>query len=312
MSCLGEQKVPSVLEVRDLCVSFRGAQVDEGDNARSPFARLKSPVHAESISIQPEQLHEISLALGPGERVAVLGPSGSGKTTLLLACMGMLNTDAKITGEIWVNATCCFDEQTQKLPPHQRDKQGVRGSYIALGYQQPMQMFDPTRTILAQMTEVMKAHQSTKNSTTSLRVRACELLELVEMPHVASVLERYPHELSGGMATRAALALALAGEPAVLLADEPTSGLDDETAHALISSMLSALTETQTALLLVSHDWRYARMLCERAIVLDAGRIVEQGTFDAVMEHPSHPITRSLIASALPEVSFGTHEIEWV
>jgi ABC-type dipeptide/oligopeptide/nickel transport system ATPase component len=171
----------------------------------------------------------------------------------------------------------------------------VRWKEIAIVFQGSMNSFSPVHTVGSQILEPMLLHCDMRRGPASTRAR--ELLGMVGLP--ATVLERYPHELSGGMRQRAAIAMALACEPKMLLADEPTTALD-AMVQAQILMLLSRLAEElEIAVLLVTHDLASVSLLCRNAAVMREGVLIEKGTVDALYHTPQHPYTRALFGAAL-------------
>ena len=177
----------------------------------------------------------------------------------------------------------------------QRELRRYRGSGISLISQESVASLDPTRTVGAQLAQVVRLHDPAGRADVRGRVR--QLLEQVRLPDPAAVARKYPHQLSGGMAQRICIAIALAGRPRLLIADEPTTALD-VTVQAEVLDLLRALQrETGMAVLLVTHDWGVVADVCDRALVMYAGQVVEQATTDQVFDLPLHPYTDGLLQS---------------
>jgi peptide/nickel transport system permease protein len=166
---------------------------------------------------------------------------------------------------------------------------------IALISQEPMSSLDPSFRVGSQLTEVVRRHNELSGA--RARGRAAELLTMVNLPEPREVLAAYPHELSGGMAQRVSIALALAGNPRLLIADEPTTALD-VTVQADILALLRDLRERLgMAIILVTHDWGVLADLCERAVVMYAGEVVELASVEDIYRSPRHPYTEGLLAA---------------
>lgn len=236
----------------------------------------------------------VSYTLQEGEVLAVLGESGSGKTVHARAIMRILDSPpAFITGgSAWLG-----DIDLLKLD--EAEMREVRGERIAMLFQDPHTALDPVYTVGDQLTELLRERQ--KVSRRDAREQAVALLERVGIPTPRERLKAYPHQLSGGIAQRVMVAMAIALEPEVLLADEPTSSLD-VTVQAQVLELLSSLAaETQMAMVLITHNLAVAVGLAKRIAVMYAGRIVELGPAREVYAEPKHPYTAGLLRS-IPDI----------
>jgi oligopeptide/dipeptide ABC transporter ATP-binding protein len=260
----------SRLEISDLSVSF-----DLPDGRTSQAVR------------------GIDLAIGVGERVGLIGESGCGKTTTMMAIMGLLPPTATVSGQVRLDGV-------DLLPGGEKGIRTTRWRDIAMIFQGSMNSFNPVRTLGWQIAEPMLRHATATKP--AARVRTRELLELVGLSD--GVGSRFPHELSGGMRQRAAIAMALACQPQVLLADEPTTALDVVVQAQILDLLVRLSDELGLSLLLVTHDLGVVAQSCERAAVMYAGRVVESGTMDDLYHQPGHPYTRALFA-ATPDL-YGT------
>jgi ABC-type dipeptide/oligopeptide/nickel transport system ATPase component/ABC-type dipeptide/oligopeptide/nickel transport system permease subunit len=241
-------------------------------------------------------VRDVSFSLGRADRFALVGESGSGKTTTLMSVLGLLPANARVRGAIRYRGR-------DVLAGGEASARAVRWKEIAMVFQGSMSSFSPVHTIGSQIVEPMRLHGGVRRGPASARAR--ELLGMVGLP--ATVLDRYPHELSGGMRQRAAIAMALACEPKVLLADEPTTALD-AMVQAQILMLLSRLAEElDIAVLMVTHDLASVSLLCRHAAVMQRGVLIEQGTVEALYHEPRHPYTRALFGSALdiPDAASG-------
>jgi oligopeptide/dipeptide ABC transporter ATP-binding protein len=240
------------------------------------------PPHAAEV----HAVQGVSFALDPGERFGLVGESGCGKTTTILALMGLLPPNASVAGEVLINGQ-------NILAGGEDSVQAYRWKDVAMVFQGAMNALNPVKKVGWQIAEPMAFHGIAQG--TAARKRAGELLELVGIPAAAG--ERYPHEFSGGMRQRAAIAMALACEPKILLADEPTTALD-VMVQAQILELLTGLSRNLgLALVLVTHDLPVVAQVCERAAVMYAGEIVEAGPTEMLYHAPRHPYTRLLFAA---------------
>jgi peptide/nickel transport system ATP-binding protein len=236
----------------------------------------------------------ISLEVAAREVVALVGESGSGKSMTARATLGLLPPGATARGSIRVNGR-------EVLGASEADLNRVRGEEVGLVFQEPQSALNPVRTVGWQIREALRAHRSV--SRRDARARGIELLEQVEIPDAAARIDYYPHQLSGGQRQRAALALALANEPALLLADEPTTALD-VTVQAEILALLGRLRdEIGMGVLLITHNMGIVAQMADRVIVLKTGEVVETGETRALFANPRHPYTKQLLATVprLPE-----------
>ncbi len=230
----------------------------------------------------------IDFALVPGEVLGIVGESGSGKSVTALATMGLLPKGAQVRGSIRFDGTELLTLKEKQLTK-------VRGTGIAMIFQDPMTSLNPVYTIGWQITEAILAHQDISKD--AAMDRAVELLEKVGIPNPAERVNNYPHEFSGGMRQRAVIAIAMANDPEVILADEPTTALDVTVQAQVLNSLKTALAETGAALLLITHDLGVIAGLADRVLVMYAGRPVEIGTAEDVFYRPSMPYTLGLLGS---------------
>lgn len=238
-------------------------------------------------------LDDVSLALAPGERLGVVGESGSGKTMLALSLLGLLPPPARLAGG---RLLLRGEDLARAAPARLR---ALRGAQLAYVPQDPGAALDPMLPVGAQMVEALGAHASLGRR--AARRRAAELLARVRLPDPEGLLGAWPHELSGGMRQRVLIAMALAHDPAVIVADEATTALD-VTVQAEVLALLDRLcAEKGAALMFISHDLTLVAGLCSRALVLYAGRVVEEGPVAGLLSAPAHPYTRALVAAA-PEL----------
>jgi oligopeptide/dipeptide ABC transporter ATP-binding protein len=230
----------------------------------------------------------VSFSVASGECLAVVGESGCGKTLLGRALLSLLPEGARGTGSLVLRG-----RELSALSD--REWTYVRGREIALVFQEPAAALDPVRTIGSQIAESLG--RSGLRDRAAIRARARDLLAEVAFPDPDAGLAAYAHRLSGGQRQRACLAIALAGEPALLVADEPTASLDATVAAEVLDLLERLRHERQLGLLWITHDLASAARRADRALVLYAGRVVEAGTAQAVFREPAHPYTRALLAS---------------
>jgi peptide/nickel transport system ATP-binding protein len=238
----------------------------------------------------------IDFSVDSGERFGLVGESGSGKTTAILALMGLLPPNASVAGEVVLEGENVLARGEESASPH-------RWKEIAMIFQGAMNAFNPVRTIGEQIVEPMELHDIAEGK--EALVRARELLEVVGIP--GDRVSRYPHEFSGGMRQRAAIAMALACKPKVLLADEPTTALDVMVQAQILELLTSLANDFGLALILVTHDLPIVAQVCDRAAVMYAGIVAELGSVDRLYHDPRHPYTRLLFA-ATPDL-YGTDAV---
>lgn len=235
-----------------------------------------------------QALRGVTMRAAAGEVVGIVGESGCGKSTLTAALIGLLPANAAVTaGEVRFHGT-----DIMALP--EAGRRALRGRHIAMTFQDPMTAFSPVLTIGTQLTDFQ--HHLQDQGRRARRARAGAMLARVGIADAAAVLDRYPHELSGGMRQRAAIAAALLMSPEVLIADEPTTALD-VTMEAQIIHLLRELRHDHNgAIIVVTHHLGVVGELCDRVYVIYAGEVVEEALVDDLYHAPAHPYTRALIA----------------
>ncbi len=243
----------------------------------------------------------VSLAVKPGECLGVIGESGSGKSVTALSVMGLV---ASPPGVITGGAVRFQGEDLINAPfGSLRQKRGDRVAYI---FQDPLSTLHPLYRVGRQLAEAIQSHH--KISNVEARARAIQLLKDVRIPNAEARVDNFPHEMSGGMRQRVGIAMALANEPDIIIADEPTTALD-VTVQAQILSLLDDLRQERgLAIIFITHDFGVVAQLCDRIAVMYAGRIVEEGPTQAVLDAPAHPYTKRLIA-CVPELGGGRREL---
>ncbi|RMR05272.1 Oligopeptide/dipeptide ABC transporter, ATP-binding protein [Pseudomonas savastanoi pv. glycinea] len=265
----------SLLEIKNLSVRF-------GDTSAVPV------------------VDGLSLSVEKGEVMAIVGESGSGKSVTMMALMGLIDHPGVITAD-----SLNFDgNELLKLSSRQRRK--IIGKDMAMVFQDPMTALNPSYTVGFQIEEVLRQHLNLSGK--AARQRALELLQKVEIPGAASRLNAYPHQLSGGMSQRVAIAMAIAGEPKLLIADEPTTALDVTIQAQIMDLLLSLQKEQDMALVLITHDLAVVAETAQRVCVMYAGQAVEVGQVPGLFDVPAHPYSEALLA-AIPEHSMGAERL---
>lgn len=234
-------------------------------------------------------LKKINLELSKGEKVALVGESGSGKSVTTKLILGLLNQkNVSKKGEIIFNNKNIID-----LPQSEFKK--IRGNNISIIFQDPIAALNPVFKIKEQFYEVNlnKSHFTKKNSF----LRAAEALEKVSIRDPERVLESYPFQLSGGLAQRVVITMAMINKPQLLLADEPSTALDVTIQNQALELMNDLTKETNTAVLLITHNMGVVRKFAEKVYVIYRGVIVEEGTKDQIFSNPGHPYTKALLSS---------------
>jgi oligopeptide/dipeptide ABC transporter ATP-binding protein len=224
-----------------------------------------------------------------GEVVGLVGESGCGKSVTSLSIMGLIAPPGRVeAGEALFNG-----EDLLKLPPKRMRE--LRGDDIAMIFQQPTSSLNPVLDVGFQLGEVLEVHRNMRRR--AARTRALELLRMVGIPDPQRRVDSYPHEMSGGMAQRVMIAMALACEPDLLIADEPTTALDVTIQAQILDLMRGLQRDTDTAIVLITHDLGVVAEMCDRVAVMYAGEIVEQTDVRTLFRDPKHPYTQGLIGS---------------
>jgi peptide/nickel transport system ATP-binding protein len=238
---------------------------------------------------QPNVVDDVSFTLNPGERLGLVGESGCGKSTLGRAVMRLLSSSAKIGGTVQFEGQSVFSLDAAGL-------RRFRGEAVALVFQDPMTRLDPLMTIGDHCLETLKAHEPNL-STRAAKERAIATLKAVNIPE--NRWSQFPHEFSGGMRQRVAIALALLLNPKLIVADEPTTSLDVTVSAQILQELTRLCSERNMALILISHDLAMIGEYCDRIAVMYNGKIVETGSTTTVFGNPQHEYTRTLLNSAL-------------
>ncbi len=247
-----------------------------------------------------QALRHVNLNVPRGKIVGVVGESGCGKSTLISAIIRLLASNAKIaSGDI------SFDGK-DFLGLSEADVRELRGQDISIVFQDPMQSHNPVLTIGRQMVDIQYRDGSTKEQK---RKRAVEMLGLVGIPDPEQRLNQYPHEFSGGMRQRIAIAMALMARPKLLIADEPTTALDATLEVQIIKRLHELQAEIGCSILFISHHLGVIAELCDEVIVMYAGEVVEQGTVRQVFHTPQHPYTKALLECDPGHIKVATRNL---
>jgi peptide/nickel transport system ATP-binding protein len=231
----------------------------------------------------------VDFKVEPGETVGIVGESGSGKSVTCLTIMGLNEArNTTSSGEVLFN-----DEDLLKVGPGRLRR--LRGSEIAMIFQDPMTSLNPVHSIGRQLVETVLLHNdiSKKNA----RERAIEALSEVGIPRANTRVDDYPHQFSGGMRQRVMIAMAMINDPKLLIADEPTTALDVTTQAQILTLMQKLQSDHGTAIVMITHDLGVVAETADDVVVMYAAKVVEHGTVDAIFNHPQHPYTWGLLGS---------------
>ncbi|AMM85342.1 dipeptide/oligopeptide/nickel ABC transporter permease/ATP-binding protein [Martelella sp. AD-3] len=230
----------------------------------------------------------VDLYMRQGECVGLVGESGSGKSVTAMSLMGLVPTPpGRIAGgAAWLENEDLFAASDERI-------RQLRGGDVSHVFQDPLSTLHPLFTVGDQLIEAIQAHQPVSKK--EARGKAAALLESVRIPNAGERLKAFPHELSGGMRQRISIAMALANDAKVIIADEPTTALDVTVQAQILELMNGLRKERDTAILFITHDFGVVSAICDRVAVMYAGRIVETGTTEEILERPAHPYTAKLI-----------------
>ncbi|EPD3065622.1 ABC transporter ATP-binding protein [Klebsiella aerogenes] len=249
--------------------------------------RLSFPVYQGQVNV----LNNISLHIDRGEIVGVVGESGSGKSVTAMLAMRLLPA-----GSYHIHSGAITLMGHDMLNLTEKTLRDIRGSKVAMIFQEPMTALNPTRRIGKQMVDVIRQHRPM--SLREARARAVELLADMQIADPQSVLKRYPFELSGGMRQRVMITIAFSCEPDLLIADEPTTALDVTVQRQVLRLLKQKAQATGTAVLFISHDMAVVSQVCDRLYVMYAGAVIESGNTGEVLQQPQHPYSIGLLNSA--------------
>ncbi|MGW5358944.1 ABC transporter ATP-binding protein [Actinopolymorpha pittospori] len=231
---------------------------------------------------------QVDLDVGAGEIVALVGESGCGKSVTAMSLAGLLPPTADVQGSIRLR-------ETELRGAPERILRRLRGSDITYVFQEPMTSLNPVLTVGRQVSEVLEVHQRLRRS--AARRRAVELLALVGIPSPERRIHEYPHQLSGGMRQRVVIAMAVACDPKLLVADEPTTALDVTVQAGILDVLRDLRDRLGTAVLLITHDLGVVADVCDRVVVMYAGRVVEQAPVHELFALPRHHYTSALLGA---------------
>lgn len=228
----------------------------------------------------------VSFSVKQGECLGILGESGSGKSMSIKAAMGLLDKNFVVSG----SAKFQGDELVGKNAGQLRR---LRGGQVGIVLQNPMTCFDPLYRIGNQIAETFAAHQ--KWDAGEIKERSIEMLDKMQIRNPEEALEKYPHQLSGGMLQRIMIGIAMSMEPSLLIADEPTTAIDAITQFDILNEFAVIKQKHKTAMIFISHDLNAVSQIADKIVVLNQGTVVDQGDFHHIIHHAADPYTRLLI-----------------
>ena len=252
----------ALLDVKNLCVDFH---TDQGT------------VHA---------VRDISFSVGESEAVGIVGESGSGKSMSIKAMLGLLDKNFSVSGHAWFGGKDLLKESGESM-------RKIRGSEIAVVLQNPMTCFDPLYRIGSQIGETFATH--TDWNANEIREKSLETLERMRIRNPEEALQKYPHQLSGGMLQRIMIGIAMALKPALLIADEPTTAIDSITQYEILEEFVRIKKEHDTAMIFITHDLGAISKVADDLVVMNSGTIADRGSFSHILHHASDPYTRLLV-----------------
>ena len=248
-------------------------------------------------------LRGISFGLERGECLALVGESGSGKSVTGMTIMGLLGANARISsGSIRLDGT-------NLLGLSEAEMRNIRGRRIAMVFQNAKASLNPIRRVGDTLVDIVRAHDRTGISRKDALRKVIGIMGQIGIPMPEHRVRNYPSELSGGMCQRIGIAAALACEPEMIVADEPTSALDVTTQQLVMDMLISACRERGVAVIFITHDLALASEYCDRGIVMNSGRILEEGNAVQIFTAPTHPYTRALL-DALPYGKTSADELK--
>ena len=236
--------------------------------------------------VSKKLVEDVSFEVHPGECLGILGESGSGKSMTVKSVLGLLDKNFQVSG------SAIFDGQ-DLLKETKKELRRLRGSRITMVLQNPMTCFDPLYRIGNQMAETFATHTSW--NVQEIRSRCLEILDQMRIRNGEEVLEKYPHQLSGGMLQRIMIGIAMALQPELLIADEPTTAIDAITQYEILEEFIRIKKQKNTAMLFITHDLGAISKVADRILVMNSGHVVDSGSFDHILKHADDPYTRMLV-----------------
>ena len=229
---------------------------------------------------------DVSFSVKQGECLGILGESGSGKSMSIKAAMGLLDKNFVVSGSAKFQGDELVGKNAEQL-------RRLRGGQVGIVLQNPMTCFDPLYRIGNQIAETFAAHQ--KRDAGEIKERSIEMLDKMQIRNPEEALEKYPHQLSGGMLQRIMIGIAMSMEPSLLIADEPTTAIDAITQFDILNEFAVIKQKHKTAMIFISHDLNAVSQIADKIVVLNQGTVVDQGDFHHIIHHAADPYTRLLI-----------------
>lgn len=258
--------------------------------------------HFFSDAGEVKAVNDISFSIRKGETVGIVGESGSGKSVASLSIMRLLaNTSGKV-----VDGNINFDG-TNLLTISEREMRKIRGNKIAMIFQEPMTSLNPVYKIGKQLTESIILHLNLDKQ--EAKKHAIQILNEVGIPRANEIFNEYPFQLSGGMRQRVMIAMAMSCSPKLLIADEPTTALDVTIQAQILELMKNLRANSETSILLITHDLGVVAEMCDRVLVMYAGKIVEASDVYSIFENPQHPYTKGLLQS-IPKLGHPEEKLD--
>jgi peptide/nickel transport system ATP-binding protein len=279
-------------------IQSAGTSPSPSQEGRAPLVRVRGlTVDFPTADGDALAANQVGFDVWPGEMLGIVGESGCGKSVSLRALVGLV----PFPGEV-VDGEITWQGEVDLLQLDRKRRREMRGTDISMVFQDPWESLDPVYSVGDQLMEVLRKRARLPRD--QARLRAIELLDRVGIPSANARLRDYPHQLSGGMRQRVMIAIAIACKPALLLADEPTTALDVTIQDQILSLLADLRKNDGLSIVLVSHDLGVIAQTCDRVAVMYAGRVVETGLINQVLDSPRHPYTAALIASA-PRMAGG-------
>ena len=231
-------------------------------------------------------VEDVSFEVHPGECLGILGESGSGKSMTVKAILGLLDRQFRIEGQAWFEGKDLCRAGRDEL-------RRLRGQKIGMVLQNPMTCFDPLYRIGNQIGETFATHTDWKAE--KIQERSMETLSRMKIRNPEEVLQKYPHQLSGGMLQRIMIGIAMALKPALLIADEPTTAIDSITQYEILEEFVRIKKEHDTAMIFITHDLGAISKVADQLVVMNHGEIADRGSFSHILHHASDPYTKLLV-----------------